>query len=101
MFCSEFSFPNIDSALFFQYCAVTIVPDQMMMFGGVEGPCAMASLTSIGKLGLNENKKHSKALAEHVQKHLGVPPNKMYIEFKDVPTSILGYDSTTFHDLLG
>ena len=73
----------------------------MMMWGGEEGSCAIASLTSIGKLGLNENKMYSKALSEHVEKHLGISANKMYISFQDAKTSELGYNGTTFHDIFG
>lgn len=83
------------------YCVVTAIPDQMMMFGGEDGPCAMAILMSIGKLGLSENKKYSKILSDHVEKHLGVSPSRMYIEFHDTPSSQVGYRGTTFHELLG
>ncbi|EFX85741.1 hypothetical protein DAPPUDRAFT_308977 [Daphnia pulex] len=83
------------------YCVVTVVPDQMMIWGGEEGPCAIAHLMSIGKLGVNENKSYSKILGEYVEKHLGVAPNHMYIEYQDVKTADLGYDKTTFHDILG
>lgn len=55
----------------------------------------------IGKLGVQENKNYSKLLGEHIEKHLAVAPNHMYIEFQDVKTSDLGYDKTTFHDILG
>ena len=73
----------------------------MMMWGGEEGACAIACLMSIGKLGVSENKKHSEALSAHIEKHLGVSPSRMYIEFQDIKTSDLGYDGTTFHDLFG
>ena len=72
-----------------------------MMWGGEDVPCAIASLMSIGKLGLKENKEYSKVLAKHVEKNLGIAANHMYIEFQDVKTADLGYDGTTFHDILG
>jgi len=83
------------------YCVVTVIPDQMMMWGGEEGPCAMAELMSIGRLGIEENKKYSKILSEHVEKHLGVASNRMYIEFQEASTSQIGYSGTTFHELMG
>jgi phenylpyruvate tautomerase len=56
---------------------------------------------SIGKLGVQENKSYSKILGEHIEKHLGVSPSHMYIEYQDIKTADLGYDKTTFHDILG
>lgn len=79
----------------------TVIPDQMMMWGGEEGPCAIAVLMSIGKLGVEENKKYSKILSDHVNKNLGISPDRMYIGFQDVPTSQLGFKGTTFHEIMG
>lgn len=84
-----------------QYCVVTVVPDQMMMWGGEEGPCAIACLMSIGKIGLKENKEYSKVLVQHLNKSLGLAGNRVYIEYQDVKSADLGYDGTTFHDILG
>ena len=72
-----------------------------MVWGGEDGPCAIAVLMSIGKLGVEENKKYSKILSDHVEKHLGVTPKRMYIGFQDVKTAELGYAGTTFHELMG
>ena len=55
-----------------QYCVVSIIPDVMMSFGGTEEPCAIGNLMSIGALGVEQNKKHSKILFELVEKELGV-----------------------------
>ncbi|CAL8142593.1 unnamed protein product [Orchesella dallaii] len=83
------------------YCCVTINPDQVMSFGGDDGPCGQAILMSIGQLGVAENKKHSKAIFEKVQAALGIPKTKMYIHFIDAKSADVGYDGTTFHDILG
>ena len=55
-----------------------------MTFGGSDEPAACVDLTSIGKLGAEENKGHSKAIAEHIEKHLGVKANRY-----DQNTSVL------------
>lgn len=47
-----------------------------MSWGGSSGPAAQATLMSIGALGVDQNKKHSKALFEIVNKELGIPPDK-------------------------
>ncbi|CAH1985874.1 unnamed protein product [Acanthoscelides obtectus] len=71
-----------------------------MAFGGSNEPCAYASLMSIGALGVSENKKHSKAIAECMAS-IGVPADRMYIHFVDSPSSVVGYNGSTFHDILG
>ncbi|CAG9559262.1 unnamed protein product [Danaus chrysippus] len=84
-----------------QFCVVSIIPDVQMCFGGSNAPCATASLMSIGALGLNENKKHSKVLFELIEKELGVPKDRMYITYQNEPSSNVGFKGTTFHDIIG
>ncbi|KAF5904945.1 macrophage migration inhibitory factor, partial [Clarias magur] len=57
------------------YIAVHIVPGQMMMFGGKSDPCALCSLSSIGKIGGSQNKQYSKLLMGLLNKHLGISPD--------------------------
>lgn len=83
------------------YCVVTIVPDQLMAFGGTTEPCAIANLMSIGKLGTKENITHSKALFEKINSSLGILPSRMYITYQDEPTSNVGYNGTTFYEIFG
>lgn len=83
------------------YVIAQIVPDQAMIFGGSDGPCATATLLSIGKIGTEENKKHASVLYPLVTKLLGVPADRMYMHFQDVTTANLGFQSTTFHELFG
>ena len=85
-----------------EYVAVTLVPNVVMMMGtDPKVPTAQATLTSIGKLGVEENKKHSLALFSVIKKHLGVEPDKCYIIFNDVKSSDVGFKGTTFHEILG
>ena len=50
-----------------------------MSFGGSNEPCAYVTLMSIGKLGLDENKKHSNAIMTALEKHLGISPARVCI----------------------
>jgi len=54
---------------------------------------------SIGRLGVAENKEHSKILFEKIRKDLGIDSKRMYITYNDVPASHVGFDGTTFHAL--
>ncbi|PSC70071.1 DNA ligase [Micractinium conductrix] len=78
------------------YVMVSFEPGKAMIFGGTEEPCAYGELISIGAIGGEKNKKISTALAEVVQRHLGVPSSRFYIKFYDVSRSDFGWSGTTF-----
>ncbi|XP_077434900.1 macrophage migration inhibitory factor [Vanacampus margaritifer] len=79
-----------------QYIAVQINPDQMMMFGAKGDPCALCSLHSIGKIGASQNKQYSKLLCGLLNKHLGVSPDRIYINFVDMEASNVAWNNSTF-----
>ena len=88
-----FDFENLGLLIFF-------FQDQNITFGGTAAPCAYLSLMSIGKLGVAENKKHSKAIMDEMEKSLGVSPTRMYIYFQDAKASEVGFNKSTFDGLL-
>ena len=47
-----------------------------MMFGGSTDNCAQCSLTSIGQLGQEENKRHTAALMEKINRDLKIPVDR-------------------------
>ncbi|XP_067861595.1 macrophage migration inhibitory factor [Heptranchias perlo] len=79
-----------------QYIAVHIIPDQMIHFGGSTEPCALGSLSSIGKIGNKQNKTYSKVLFDLVNKHLHISPDRMYIVFQELEAANVGWNSNTF-----
>ncbi|KAM6952328.1 macrophage migration inhibitory factor [Lycodopsis pacificus] len=79
-----------------RYIAVLIIPDQMMMFGGKEDPCALCSLHSIGKISGEDNKQYSKLLCGLLNKHLGVSPDRIYITFVDMDAANVAWNNSTF-----
>jgi hypothetical protein len=52
---------------------------------------------SIGRLGVEQNKKHSAAIGQELE-NLGIPVNRAYISFEDGLVSNIGYNKTTFAD---
>lgn len=78
------------------YVMVSLTTDKQMMFGGTEEPCAYGELISIGAIGGEKNKKISAALAEVVQRQLGIPPSRFYIKFYDVARTDFGWNGSTF-----
>lgn len=51
-----------------------------MTWGGDDGPCGIATLMSIGCLGVEPNKKHAAVLYPILKKELGIPEHK-YVYF--------------------
>lgn len=47
-----------------------------MSWGGTDEPAAQALLKSVGALGVEENKKHAKAIYDAVCPVLGVPADR-------------------------
>ncbi|XP_017283750.1 macrophage migration inhibitory factor [Kryptolebias marmoratus] len=79
-----------------QYIAVHVNPDQMMKFGGKGDLCALCSLHSIGKISGAHNKQYSKLLCGLLNKHLGVSPDRIYINFVDMDAANVAWNNTTF-----
>ncbi|KAM3613179.1 uncharacterized protein V6R79_021994 [Siganus canaliculatus] len=79
-----------------KYISVQINPDQMMLFGGKDDPCALCSLHSIGQISGTQNKQYSNLLCGLLKKHLGVSPDRIYINFVDMEAANVAWNSTTF-----
>jgi phenylpyruvate tautomerase len=77
------------------YVMVALDPTIPMMFAGNDHPCTYLEMKSIG---LPESKTGtlSEALCQLMEKELGIPPNRTYIEFTDAPRAMWGWDRSTF-----
>lgn len=82
------------------YIAVHVNPGQDISFGATTQPAALCELTSIGALSVESNKKHSSALTKLIEQELKVSPSRVYISFKDINKADIGFNGTTFHDLI-
>jgi len=66
-----------------------------MRFAGEEAPCAYLELKSIG-LQESQTPALSAGLCALVREHLGVPPERTYIEFSSAPRKLWGWNGGTF-----
>lgn len=82
------------------YIAVHINPGQDISFGGTEEPAALCDLVSIGALTKESNRKHSKAIMDVLKSDLKVSPSRTYISFKNMSDADIGFQGTTFNDLM-
>ncbi|CAG9463653.1 unnamed protein product [Pedinophyceae sp. YPF-701] len=78
------------------YVMVHLNTNQTMCFGGTEAPCAFCRIISLGSIGGDKNKTISAAVCSLLERKLGVPPNRTYIEFTDPKRSDFGFNSSTF-----
>ena len=71
-----------------------------MLFGESPDPCAVVEIISIGKLGVEENKEHTRVIMEMLEKELGLSPERTFVLYIEPKPSDVGYNKTTFHGLV-
>ncbi len=67
-----------------------------MTHAGTLDPACYVEVKSIGEINNESTKKLSAAICGHIESRMGVPANRIYIEFKDVPANLWGWNNTTF-----
>ena len=77
------------------YVMTSVENNPAMQFAGSDEPLAYLELKSIG---LPESKTgdFSAALAALLNRHLGLPADRVYIEFADAPRAMWGWNGGTF-----
>lgn len=65
-------------------------------FDGKECPLAFADVRGIGGFSKAVNTKFSKGICDLLESKLGVPPDRVYSNFTDVPASAWGWNRSVF-----
>lgn len=78
-----------------KYVMVILEPVDRMMFGGENTPAVYVEFKSIG-LPVTLIEALSAQIGEFFEQHTGVPKDRMYIEFTDVPRTLWGWNGQTF-----
>ena len=78
-----------------QYVMVNLQANPDMLFAGSAEPLAYLELKSIG-LPHDRTKELSATLAKSVEETLGVPANRVYVEFADAERHLWGWNGGTF-----
>ncbi len=78
-----------------KYMMVSICPNAVSLFGGTADPTAYVELKSIGLLEM-DCKKYSKAICEFLESNLGIPADRIYIDFMAIDVGMFGWNKTTF-----
>nr|WP_075487457.1 phenylpyruvate tautomerase MIF-related protein [Prochlorococcus marinus] len=67
--------------------------DDSEMYFGDESPCCFLEIKSIGSLNPSEI---AKPISNFVNEKMGIPIDKIYISFDDVPASMWAWNGKTF-----
>jgi len=78
-----------------RYVMVSLEQGQKMLFAGDNAPCAYLELKSIGLPG-ERTAEISAKLCECIQTELGIPQDRIYIEFADAARHMWGWNGATF-----
>jgi phenylpyruvate tautomerase len=78
-----------------QYVMVAASQAAMQMSGSA-GDAAFVDVRSIGGLTDDVNRKLSQKVSQLLHDSLGIPPNRIYLNFTDVQASHWGWNGSTF-----
>ncbi|MGD0744805.1 MAG: phenylpyruvate tautomerase MIF-related protein [Verrucomicrobiota bacterium] len=78
-----------------QYVMVVVSPAAMLM-SGKRGAAAFVDIRSIGGLGGEVNRQLSQKVGSLLNESLGVPPDRIYLNFSDVAAASWGWNGDTF-----
>ena len=78
-----------------QYVMVTLEEGSILM-SGKDGPAAFADVRSIGGLDGKVNREISQNLCVLLNKALGIPANRVYVNFADISPGNWGHNGSTF-----
>ena len=78
-----------------QYVMATVAEGPILM-AGKDGPAAFADVRSIGGLDARANREISQNLCVLLNKTLGIPANRVYLNFTDVAPGNWGHNGSTF-----
>ena len=71
-------------------------PPARMTFGGTFDPACYVEVKNVGAFGPDLTNRMSAALTDRLAAALGVPRERIYIEFADARPHMWGYDGGTF-----
>ncbi|OZH54343.1 macrophage migration inhibitory factor family protein [Hydrocoleum sp. CS-953] len=79
------------------YVMTIFESDIPMTFGGNSNePVCYMEIKSIGSMNPNQTKAISQDFCQQINQVLGIPTNRIYIEFSDAKGSMWGWNSSTF-----
>jgi phenylpyruvate tautomerase len=78
------------------YVMTVLEPGTTMTFGGTDDPVCYVEIKSVGTMSASQTKSMSQDFCDQLSKALGVPTNRIYIEFADSKGYMWGWNGSTF-----
>lgn len=78
------------------YVMTAFEPNVAMTFGGTVEPTCYMEVKNIGTMSPAQTKAMSQDFGQVISEKLGVPINRIYIEFADAKGSMWGWNGSTF-----
>ena len=78
------------------YVMTMLEPTTTMTFGGSPEPASYMEIKNIGTMTNAQTQTISEAACELAHQHLGVSPERTYLEFNDAQRHLWGWNSKTF-----
>ena len=79
-----------------QYVMTVLRDRERMTFGGTDASACYVELKNVGRFTPEQTRRLSKALCERLSAGLGVPSDRIYIEFANADGHLWGFDGNTF-----
>ena len=76
-----------------KFVMVQLKDSQKMFFADSQSPCCYLEVKSIGSI---TPKEMAKRISEFFAKEISIPPNRIYINFHDIPASMWAWNGETF-----
>ena len=77
------------------YVMISIQPETPLIFGGSDEPAALVRLKSIN-LPVDRCPELSEKICNLIEQELGVPQDRVFIDFKDLERNMFGWNGKTF-----
>jgi len=78
------------------YVMTAFEPEVPMTFAGTTDPVCYIEIKSVGTMKSEQTKAMSQDFCQEISQSLGVPKNRVYIEFGDAKGYMWGWSGTTF-----
>lgn len=78
------------------YVMTAFEPGIAMTFAGTTEPVCYVEIKSIGSMSPAQTKAMSQDFCQVINEKLGVPTNRIYLEFADAKGAMWGWNSSTF-----
>lgn len=78
------------------YVMTAFEPNVAMTFGGTIAPTCYLEIKNVGNMSSGQTKAMSQDFCQTINEKLGVPINRIYIEFADAKGAMWGWNGSTF-----